>query len=195
MKEIILLRLKAICVCLSLIGIACIFYTLAMIFIILTTQEHAWVGGITYLLPLNLFGFVVVPYLISSKLYAISYNKIRFNIIHFIFPFVPLVAIFTYGFDQTFSNSIHNLIVAISEEFLCRFLIFNILYTKFSFRSAIIITSVLFGIVLHLESGILNDLIVKVPVGIILQLIYCKWGMELPIILHWLNNSVVNILA
>lgn len=86
---------------------------------------------------------------------------------------------------------LHFLVISFSEELFSRGIQFRYLFQRVGKVGAILITSILFAFVLHLNEGILENLFVRLPLGLILCFVRVKFGLAKSILLHWLYNLVV----
>ncbi|HEM3589162.1 TPA: CPBP family intramembrane metalloprotease, partial [Streptococcus suis] len=57
---------------------------------------------------------------------------------------------------------------------------------------AILITSVLFGFILHMDYPILDNLLIRTPLGILFSILATKIGLQYAIAGHWLYNLIVS---
>lgn len=90
----------------------------------------------------------------------------------------------------------HFIIVAITEEFVMRGLITKQLVHIFNDEwLALVLSALIFAFVFHSARDIASNLLFRFPLGFSLSLVYKKTkSLELPIILHWLYNSVISVL-
>ncbi|REH81482.1 hypothetical protein DOS79_01000 [Staphylococcus felis] len=104
-----------------------------------------------------------------------------------------MVIIFTIllFFSIKTEDIIHPFIVATCEEFLFRGIFFSLLLSKFSKFKAILIGSLIFSLLLHLNGNFIENFIIKFPASIILYLIRDKLGLQESIVVHWLYNLFI----
>nr|WP_242443869.1 CPBP family intramembrane glutamic endopeptidase [Staphylococcus pseudintermedius] len=86
---------------------------------------------------------------------------------------------------------IHPFVVATCEEYLFRGLFFSLLLTKFSNFKSIIIGSLIFSLLLHLNGNFIENLLIKFPTSVILYIIREKIGLQESIVVHWLYNLII----
>ncbi|WP_240622778.1 CPBP family intramembrane glutamic endopeptidase [Staphylococcus delphini] len=86
---------------------------------------------------------------------------------------------------------IHPFVVATCEEYLFRGLFFSLLLTKFSKFKSIIIGSLIFSLLLHLNGNFIENLLIKLPTSVILYIIREKIGLQESIVVHWLYNLII----
>lgn len=136
-------------------------------------------------------GFIIIPTFILQRLIGFNYgilhtiNMKRFGIyIFFVFIIATLCSI-------KMEEIIHPFVVASCEEFLFRGLFFSLLLTKFSKVKSILIGSLIFSLLLHLNGNFVGNFTIKLPTSIILYLIRDKVGLSESIVVHWLYNLVI----
>lgn len=84
---------------------------------------------------------------------------------------------------------IHTLVIAISEEFLYRYILLN----KCENKVMLLISSFIFAFVLHSNEPLIMNLIVRFPIGLILGVIFIKRKeLLLCILLHYIYNLVLS---
>ncbi|MDR2660425.1 MAG: CPBP family intramembrane metalloprotease [Lactobacillaceae bacterium] len=88
----------------------------------------------------------------------------------------------------TITSVIFTYTVSISEEMFFRGLIENHLEKNMPIWLAILIQSLLFGLINHSAYSILDNFLYRFPAGIILTLIYKKFGLGSSITLHYFHN-------
>lgn len=91
---------------------------------------------------------------------------------------------------------IHHTVVAITEEFMIRGLITEQLARLFKNEwVAIVASALIFAFVFHSARDVASNFLFRFPLALTLSLIYKKTkSLALPIVLHWLLNSVVTVL-
>lgn len=80
------------------------------------------------------------------------------------------------------------MVIASCEEFLFRYCLYRILRNNFSKPQTLLICSLLFGILLHLNYDIIDNLLIRSPIGFILGLVTMRFGFHYSIAAHWLIN-------
>ena len=87
------------------------------------------------------------------------------------------------------------MIISISEEVLFRYIIYTIIRKNHSYRSTVLITSILFAFLLHMNYPLLDNLFIRMPFSIVFTMIATKLGLQYSIGGHWLYNLVVSKLS
>ncbi|WP_338112906.1 CPBP family intramembrane glutamic endopeptidase [Staphylococcus felis] len=135
-------------------------------------------------------GFILTPTILLHRLIGFNYSVIymfsmkRFLIYSNDFYNITIFSIKT-------EDIIHPFIVATCEEFLFRGIFFSLLLCKFSKFKAILIGSLIFSLLLHLNGNFIENFIIKFPASIILYLIRDKLGLQESIVVHWLYNLFI----
>ena len=133
---------------------------------------------------------IVFPLVIHAKFlgdlrfYHITWKKIvDFNVIIIFFillcKFFPTIYV------------LHFLAVSISEETFSREIQFKYLYERIGKINAIIITSIIFAFILHLNEKFIENLIIRLPLGLALCIIRNKLGLLKSILGHWFYNLII----
>ena len=86
------------------------------------------------------------------------------------------------------------MIIAMCEEFLFRFVIYRVLRKNYSYLLAILIGSLLFGVLLHLNYPLVDNLLVRFPLGLLFSLLATKLGLEYAVGGHWIFNLYQSII-
>ena len=137
------------------------------------------------------FGLAIVPYVIAKKLNLI-HTMLKFRYVQAIVYFI-IILFFNLLLIHS-SDMFHDLIIAISEELLFRFIILNVLMNKFSKKGTFLIGSILFAIILHLNGNLLINIFTKFPAGLILYYLNDKSGIQSSIAFHWFYNISISYL-
>ncbi|RKV63761.1 MAG: CPBP family intramembrane metalloprotease [Streptococcus sp.] len=82
----------------------------------------------------------------------------------------------------------YQMVIASCEEFLFRYCLYRILRNNFSKPQTLLICSLLFGILLHLNYDIIDNLLIRSPIGFILGLVTMRFGLHYSIAAHWFIN-------
>lgn len=147
-----------------------------------------------YLLILVLFmplGFIILPHLIAKKqgLYAQD-CQVKFH-----WKTYLVLAGIIFLVNRLFIGSseyVNQLIISFCEEFLFRFVIYKVLRQGYGYWSSICLASVLFGMVLHLNYPILDNLLLRTPAGFIFAWLTTRFGLHYAVASHWLYNLIVS---
>lgn len=135
-------------------------------------------------------GFILIPTFISKKIgiefeeELVPFSKNQSILILVIILLMNSIFIKS---DEIFTA----LIVAICEEYLLRYVAFHILFKEYHTFFTIIVTSLLFGLLLHINGDFWLNAMIKVPAGYLLSRVGLKFGLQYSIAIHWLHNVVV----
>lgn len=135
-------------------------------------------------------GFILIPTFISKKIgiefeeELVPFSKNQSILILVIILLMNSIFIKS---DEIFTA----LIIAICEEHLFRYLAFHILFKEYHTFFTIIVTSLLFGLLLHINGDFWLNAMIKVPAGYLLSRVGLKFGLQYSIAIHWLHNVVV----
>ncbi|MGJ5703072.1 CPBP family glutamic-type intramembrane protease [Staphylococcus equorum] len=136
-------------------------------------------------------GFILTPTILLHRLIGFNYSAIyMFSIKRFLIYIVIIFTILLF-FSIKIEDIIHPFVVATCEEFLFRGLFFSLLLSKFSKFKAILIGSLIFSLLLHLNGNFVGNFLTKFPTSIILYLIRDKVGLQESIVVHWLYNLFI----
>ncbi|PWZ34846.1 CPBP family intramembrane metalloprotease, partial [Staphylococcus pseudintermedius] len=100
--------------------------------------------------------------------------------------YIILIFVVSLFYSVKMEEIIHPFVVATCEEYLFRGLFFSLLLTKFSKFKSIIIGSLIFSLLLHLNGNFIENLLIKFPTSVILYIIREKIGLQESIVVHWL---------
>ncbi|WP_144412308.1 CPBP family intramembrane glutamic endopeptidase [Corynebacterium uterequi] len=131
--------------------------------------------------------FVAVPLLISR---ALGFKMMALN---FGYKSAGALALLLGLLSWTLDceqEIVHNLAIATCEELLFRWIILSVLISKFSKNRAIILGTLLFAFLLHLNGDPIAN-IAKVPAGLVLYYLNEKFGIQASIAFHCLHNLLV----
>lgn len=135
-------------------------------------------------------GFILIPTFISKKIgiefeeELVPFSKNQSILILVIILLMNSIFIKS---DEIFTA----LIIAICEEHLFRYVAFHILFKEYHTFFTIIVTSLLFGLLLHINGDFWLNAMIKVPAGYLLSRVGLKFGLQYSIAIHWLHNVVV----
>ncbi|REH95043.1 CPBP family intramembrane metalloprotease [Staphylococcus felis] len=136
-------------------------------------------------------GFILTPTILLHRLIGFNYSVIyMFSMKRFLIYIVMIFTILLFFSIKT-EDIIHPFIVATCEEFLFRGIFFSLLLSKFSKFKTILIGSLIFSLLLHLNGNFIENFIIKFPASIILYLIRDKLGLQESIVVHWLYNLFI----
>ncbi|MBP2070106.1 MULTISPECIES: CPBP family intramembrane glutamic endopeptidase [Anaerococcus] len=186
-------KIELVFMSLALIAIAGISYVMSGFLTIISSNENNLTLMSTIWLSLSMIiFFIFLPLSLSKRIYGIDINDFNINYRNYLIYTIVGFVLFKLVFKVDGVNIFRNMIVASSEEFLFRFVIYEILKKGFDKKQAIIIGSLLFSLILHLNVNIFINIVSKFPMSIILYLLYDKFGYENAFALHWINNTLVD---
>lgn len=186
-------KIELVFMSLALIAIAGISYVMSGFLTIISSNENNLTLMSTIWLSLSMIiFFIFLPLSLSKRIYGIDINDFNINYRNYLIYTIVGFVLFKLVFKVDGVNIFRNMIVASSEEFLFRFVIYEILKKGFDKKQAIIIGSLLFSLILHLNVNIFINIVSKFPMSIILYLLYDKFGYENAFDLHWINNTLVD---
>ena len=186
-------KIELVFMSLALIAIAGISYVMSGFLTIISSNENNLTLMSTIWLSLSMIiFFIFLPLSLSKRIYGIDINDFNINYRNYLIYIIVGFVLFKLVFKVDGVNIFRNMIVASSEEFLFRFVIYEILKKGFDKKQAIIIGSLLFSLILHLNVNIFINIVSKFPMSIILYLLYDKFGYENAFVLHWINNTLVD---
>lgn len=183
-------KFERLMIVIGLIMIASISYNfgLAVLFMNGTTMgPNAYLYTIALSMPI---GFILLPYLITKKKSLLSGAvETSFNIKSMFFLAVTLFLADLLFFKT--GESFNQLIIATSEEFLFRYLVYNILRHSMTKWQSIVINSLLFALVLHLNYDVVDNLLLRFPLALLFSYLSQRFGLQYAIASHWLYNLTV----
>ena len=186
-------KIELVFMSLALIAIAGISYVMSGFLTIISSNENNLTLMSTIWLSLSMIiFFIFLPLSLSKRIYGIDINDFNINYRNYLIYTIVGFVLFKLVFKVDGVNIFRNMIVASSEEFLFRFVIYEILKKGFDKKQAIIIGSLLFSLILHLNVNIFINIVSKFPMSIILYLLYDKFGYENAFALHLINNTLVD---
>lgn len=173
----------------SLVMLAGVTFNFANLLTVVTSVGHSeyvflfWLAGGCFL------GFMYIPF----KLIYLQYNINKIPKIHIKSAIIIFVFIFFTGlYISGFSETIHPFFIAVAEEYLFRHLILEVLKKKYSKIQSMMIGSIIFAILLHLNGNLLFNMLTKIPFSLFLYYLADRKGIQYAIGAHWLNNLLVS---
>ncbi|WP_416389358.1 CPBP family intramembrane glutamic endopeptidase [Paraclostridium bifermentans] len=150
-------------------------------------------------------------YLVPRILYKIYFKRyidiVRKEVsiksyIPLLFFYIMFIIFYYFKFINKFDSNIilfstifHFYIVALGEEFIYRSLLINLLNKKFSTKMSLLISSILFAFILHINENIIVNMFIRLPLGIIFGIISIKDNsIKYPILLHTVYNLILFII-
>lgn len=145
--------------------------------------------------------FVAIPYLYLRKKYLLKrtevglnqISKTEFVIISFLLIILYIVLAIKAKISYLFIiATIQNLGVALSEEFYVKGILFyqaRRIYNNSIF--IVILSTLVFSFVLHNSNSIINNVIYRVPMGLITSIIYLKTKkIYMPVAIHFIYDML-----
>ncbi len=136
-----------------------------------------------------LFSFDLVPKLIYKRL--LNFER-RVEVGWRTAAGFILLFIFLLQFTD-YSMTIHFLAIGIGEEYLFRKLHYDYLNEKIGSVYALILTSLIFALLLHINETFLSNLFVRFPIGMVLGMIRIFFNIKGAMVAHWIYNIFATI--
>ena len=177
----------------SLIGIAFLVYSLGTSIVFISFSQQLQLSYLIALICFMPIGFMLIPHTLSLK-YGL-YSKETDVVFHW--PSYLCRALLIFLVNHYFLKSdeyFHQMVISMCEEFLFRFVIYKVLRNNYSRLWSIIIASLLFGILLHLNYPMIDNLLIRTPLGILFSILATKFGLEYAIGGHWIYNLYQSII-
>ncbi|WP_205401979.1 CPBP family intramembrane glutamic endopeptidase [Streptococcus lutetiensis] len=178
----------------GLIVIASLIYVLGTSLVFFSSSDNLQLSYLISLICFMPLGFIILPHYISKRGGLYSDNKdVTFNWKSYLVVAVIIFLInyFFLGSTEYFKQ----MIISMSEEFLFRFVIYKILRKNYSYIQAIVIGSLLFGVVLHLNYPLMDNLLVRAPLGLLFYILATKFGLQYAVAGHWIFNLYQSVLG
>lgn len=173
----------------SLVMVAGITFNFSNLLTILTSIGNSEFMYLFWLVIGCFLGFMYIPY----KLVYQHYNINKIPKIHTKSTIFIFLIIFLLGINITdFSTTIHPFFISVAEEYLFRHLIYEILRKRYPKFQSMMVGSVIFAILLHLNGSLLINVLTKIPFSLFLYYLADKKGLQYSIGAHWLNNLLVS---
>ncbi|EGQ4393395.1 CPBP family intramembrane metalloprotease, partial [Staphylococcus pseudintermedius] len=184
-------KIEVVLLCLSLTILSSFVLNLGSLFVILS--PHTKINNL-YIIILGItmvVGFIFIPTVILKRLIGFNTSPIRLINIYKFLMYIILIFVVSLFYSVKMEEIIHPFVVATCEEYLFRGLFFSLLLTKFSKFKSIIIGSLIFSLLLHLNGNFIENLLIKFPTSVILYIIREKIGLQESIVVHWLYNLII----
>lgn len=173
----------------ALIAIASIISGLGFIFRY-ALLNYSFVGIIIEGFCLIL-GFILIPLIIVRLLeIKVQYPKLSKESAIVLF----LIILVASSLMLQINEAIHSFFIAMSEEIFFRVIIFSVLLRYFSRNQTIVIGSLLFGFLLHLNGDFFVNAVIKFPASVLLYYLAHFYGIQYSIGVHWFYNVLVSTL-
>lgn len=144
------------------------------------------------------FSFIIIPTFLLIKKEKVLLEELGIrkpSQVDIIIICVCIIALYlflfnNYKFDVILYLSFQTLIVAVSEEFWARGIIFYILRKSIrSWLIVVVVSSLIFVFITHMNRGIIENLLFRMPGALIMGYIYQKTGkLQYSILFHFIYN-------
>ena len=133
----------------------------------------------------------IIPYLAFVKLFDLRLDSVpRVRIIFDVAMYIA-IGIALYRFYPLYAV-LHFFVVAISEEILFRELQYTYFQKNANFIVGLIASSVIFGIVLHINDSMIVNVLLRIPLGMLLYAVRHKFGLSASVSLHWIYDVIMS---
>lgn len=141
---------------------------------------------------------IILPYVVLKRVYGVSLSDIgikfklskKLIILNIIILSMNLIVFKKLDFNNAILLILHNVVIAISEEFLSRGCITNVLMRIFKSDIMVMCVNILiFVFLFHSGATFLENLIYRLPISIVLIVVYMKSkNLTTPITIHLTYN-------
>lgn len=182
-------KLKKIFYSFALIAIAGICINIGNMLTIFISLKNKYLLNLILLAIFGLLGFIIIPYFLSKFLDYID-QPIYINLKYAVFLFILITF---YGLYIHSTELWHDFVIAVCEEFLFRYVIFQVLQSNGTFNklNSIILGSLLFALVLHINGSFFINLLTKFPMSLIMYFLADRLGLQSSIAFHWFYDVTV----
>lgn len=182
-------KIKKVFYSFALIAVAGICVNVSNILTIFIPFKNKYSLNLMLLVLFGIIGFIVIPYFLSKFLEYIK-QPVYINLKQAILLFL---IIFFYGVGIHSTELWHDFVIAVCEEFLFRYVIFQVLQSNNTFNklSSVVLGSLLFALVLHINGSFLVNLLTKFPMSLIMYFLADRFGLQSSIAFHWVYNVTV----
>ncbi|MBC8704357.1 CPBP family intramembrane metalloprotease [Staphylococcus pseudintermedius] len=156
-------------------------------------NDNSFLHFYLYMFSINfIISFVIIPtifmkLILNTSLVSLFQDVFEFKRLGVLFTITSLISLYLVKLDATVEYAV----VALGEEFLFRDLIFILLMRSFNNKESILIGSLLFALIMHLNGNLFINLLTKFPFSIILYYLTNKYRLQDAVIVHWLHNVLV----
>lgn len=185
------ISIKSICLSLGLMLVAILSYLAAMACLFINSDGEVGANLTCYLFVFMPIGFIVIPQWLLRKKFPFKRESVEKFFSHYIF--MALLVFLVNHFLLHRQEFWLAMVVSLCEEVLFRSTIYTILREDYSKPVSILLTSILFAFILHLNYPLLDNLFFRLPLGFLLQILALRCGLPSAIAAHWLYNLVVSI--
>lgn len=132
---------------------------------------------------------IVVPFFLYKKILNLELKKTKIKKIDVV-VYLLIGGILLTVFKA--STVLHYLVIAIAEEVHFRKFQFEYLKKQIGIWMAIIISSMIFAFIFHLNDSIIENFVIRLPLGVILGVVKLKFGLNKSIYIHWIYDVIVS---
>lgn len=167
---------------------------MSFIFLLIPGEKNEIIQSLV-VLP---FSFILVPSLIMFRQEKIPLTELGIKKFQKKDAFIICICLFTvyvylflnYEMNMIVVLSIQTLIVAISEEFWARGVLFYILRKMFNnYGIVLLLSSIIFVFIIHMNRDFIENLLYRMPGALMMGLIYQKTGkLHYSILFHYIYN-------
>ncbi|EOV2137471.1 CPBP family intramembrane glutamic endopeptidase, partial [Staphylococcus pseudintermedius] len=143
-------------------------------------NDNSFLHFYLYMFSINfIISFVIIPtifmkLILNASLVSLFQDVFEFKRLGVLFTITSLISLYLVKLDATVEYAV----VALGEEFLFRHLIFILLMRSFNNKESILIGSLLFALILHLNGNLFINLLTKFPFSIILYYLTNKYRLQ-----------------
>ncbi|WP_068985339.1 CPBP family intramembrane glutamic endopeptidase [Lysinibacillus xylanilyticus] len=168
---------------------------LTFIITLLFNSKHQLMLLMSLSFPL-LVCLVIIPCLIRRKYINIFLIDNRQLLITTALYLGILPVLFIYvSMQEPLVYCVHLLVISIAEEFYCRGVLTKELQKSFSRNRTLIIVSLIFALIFHLNESFVQNLFIRFPLGLVSGISYNKTNnIWIPILIHTVYNSLIIII-
>lgn len=189
-----ILELKSLIISLTIIVIAALCYALGASVMFVNSFgsiEDMYLLSLIAFMPL---GFILLPFAIThNQLKEEKHQEVTFS-----WKQYAIISLLIFIVNRFFIQSdeyFHQMVISMCEEVLFRYIIYRLIRKNSSYGMAVLVSSLLFGFVLHMEYPVIDNLLIRTPLGILFSLLATRFGLQYAIAGHWLYNLIVSQLS
>ncbi|HEM4394263.1 CPBP family intramembrane metalloprotease [Streptococcus suis] len=183
--------IRPVALSIALIILASISYLLATSLVLFSPSQFLQVAYLFSIMVGMPVGFILFSSMLTKRYQLCQeLSEVKFSWKSFV---LLAIAIFLINFWCIQSDEyVNQFIIATCEEFLFRYLIYRILKSEYPTWLAMLVTSLLFGVLLHMNYPLLDNLIIRTPLGLLFSVLATRFGLQYAIGGHWIYNLLVS---
>lgn len=183
--------IRPVALSIALIILASISYLLATSLVLFSSSQFLQVAYLFSIMVGMPVGFILLPSLLTKRYqFCKELTEVNFSWKSFVFLAVAIFLVNSW-FIQS-DEYVNQFIIATCEEFLFRYLIYRILKSEYPTWLAMLVTSFLFGVLLHMNYPLLDNLLIRTPLGLLFSILSTRFGLQYAIGGHWIYNLMVS---